>query len=127
MNGQPYDAETFTNSDGKYTICYQGSMPKYTMIEYVRPDPDGVQYYVTEYKTIQYTTNGLCQWPKDGYKVYKYVSTSESDGTATIVLADEAGKQYTITIVEGVPNGLTVTDENGNKVTDQFKWLMQGE
>ena len=49
------------------------------------------------------------------------------DGTATIVLADEAGKQYTITAVEGVPNGLTVTDENGNKVTDQFKWLMQGE
>ena len=128
VNGQPYDAETFTDSYGaKYTICYQGSMPKYTMIEYVRPDPDGVQYYVTEYKTIQYTTNGLCQWPKDGYKVYKYVSTSESDGTATIVLADEAGKQYTITIVEGVPNGLTVTDENGNKVTDQFKWLMQGE
>ena len=69
----------------------------------------------------------MCQWPKDGYKVYKYVSTSESDGTATIVLADEAGKQYTITAGEGVPNGLTVTDENGNKVTDQFKWLMQGE
>ena len=65
------------------------------MIEYVRPDPDGVQYYVTEYKTIQYTTICLCQWPKDVYKVYKYVSTSESDGTATIVLADEAGKQYT--------------------------------
>lgn len=95
--------------------------------KYAHPDSDGVQYYVTEYKTIQYTTNGLCQWPKDGYKVYKYVSTSESDGTATIVLADEAGKQYTITIVEGVPNGLTVTDENGNNVTDQFKWLMQGE
>ena len=128
VNGQPYDAETFTDSYGaKYTICYQGSMPKYTMIEYAHPDSDGVQYYVTEYKTIQYTTNGLCQWPKDGYKVYKYVSTSESDGTATIVLADEAGKQYTITAVEGVPNGLTVTDENGNKVTDQFKWLMQGE
>ena len=49
------------------------------------------------------------------------------DNTATIVLADEAGKQYTITAVEGVPNGLTVTDENGNNVTDQFKWLMQGE
>lgn len=128
VNGQPYDAETFTDSYGaKYTICYQGSMPKYTMIEYAHPDSDGVQYYVTEYKTIQYTTNGLCQWPKDGYKVYKYVSTSESDGKATIVLADEAGKQYTITAVEGVPNGLTVTDENGNKVTDQFKWLMQGE
>ncbi len=34
-------------------------MPKYTMIEYAHPDSDGVQYYVTEYKTIQYTTNGL--------------------------------------------------------------------
>ena len=61
------------------------------------------------------------------YKVYKYVSTSQSGNTATIVLADEAGKQYTITVVEGVPNGLTVKDENGNVVTDQFKWLMQGE
>lgn len=128
VNGQPYDAETFTDSYGaKYTICYQGSMPKYTMIEYAHPDSEGVQYYVTEYKTIQYTTNGLCQWPKDGYKIYKYVSTSQSGNTATIVLADEAGKQYTITAVEGVPNGLTVTDENGNNVTNQFKWLMQGE
>ena len=61
-------------------------------------------------------TNGLCQWPKDGYKVYKYVSTSQSGNTATIVLADEAGKQYTITVVEGVPNGLTVKDENGNVI-----------
>ena len=43
------------------------------------------------------------------------------------MLADEAGKQYTITVVEGVPNGLTVKDGNGNVVTDQFKWLMQGE
>ncbi len=32
------------------------------------------------------------------------------------MLADEKGKQYTITVVEGVPNGLTVTDENGNTV-----------
>lgn len=128
VNGQPYAAETFTDFDGnKYTICYQGSMPKYTMIEYAHPDSEGVQYYVTEYKTIQYTTNGLCQWPKDGYKIYKYVSTSQSGNTATIVLADEAGKKYTITAVEGVPNGLTVKDENGNVVTDQFMWLMQGE
>ena len=73
------------------------------------------------------STNGLCQWPKDGYKIYKYVSTSQSGNTVTIVLADEAGKQYTITVVEGVPNGLTVKDGNGNVVTDQFKWLMQGE
>ena len=128
VNGQLYNAETFTDSDGtKYTICYQGSMPKYTMIEYVHPDSDGVQYYVTEYKTIQYTISDLCQWPKDGYKVYKYVRTSQSGSTATIVLADEAGKQYTITAVEGVPNGLTVEDENGNVVTDQFKWLLLGE
>ncbi len=121
VNGQPYNAETFTDSHGtKYTICYQGSMPKYTMIEYAHPNSDGAQYYVTEYKTIQYTTNGLCQWPKDGYKVYKYVSTSQSES----VLADEAGKQYTITAVEGVP---TVKDENGNVVTDQFKWFLTGE
>ncbi len=63
---------------------------------------------------------------KDGYKIYKYVSTSQSGNTVTIVLADEAGKQYTITVVEGVPNGLTVKDGNGNVVTDQFKWAYAG-
>ena len=128
VNGQPYDAETFTDSYGtKYTICYQGSMPKYTMIEYAHPDSDGVQYYVTEYKN--HPVHHQRPVPVAEATAIRSISMSapQSGNTVTIVLADEAGKQYTITVVEGVPNGLTVKDGNGNVVTDQFKWLMQGE
>ena len=115
-----YYAETYTESGIEYTTCFgTDGNPKYAFMKHEDGSMESMAYQ--SIRVGAGASQNLCKVPSD-YKVYTYARNAAGEE----ILVDQNGNKYTVEPlydVYGNVTSVTVKDQNGKDVTNNFKWL----